>query len=158
MTDAENATEFTNIMSPVRAAGGSSMMTATPQRLPNRRGCENFSFQCSGLAYVATISRFQNGDLAEIFVSNHKTGSDADTAARDSAVVCSIGCGFHQCARRAARPRERRRVMSERRRPTYLIRLRPKPKIDAIRALRGALKVLNRRFGLRAIKVEKRKS
>jgi hypothetical protein len=48
--------------------------------------------------------------------------------------------------------------MSERRRPTYLIRLRPKPKIDAIRALRGALKVLNRRFGLRAIKVEKRKS
>jgi hypothetical protein len=52
------------------------MMTSMRQRLPNRRGCENFSFQCGGLSYVATISRFQNGDLAEI-VSNHKTGGDA---------------------------------------------------------------------------------
>jgi len=38
-------------------------------------------------------------------------------------------------------------------RPTYLVRLRPNPRIDAIRALRAALKVLLRRFGLRAIEV-----
>ena len=60
------------------------------QHLPNRRDCETFSFQRGGLSYVATISRFQKGDLAEIFISNHKSGSDADTAAKDSAVVCSI--------------------------------------------------------------------
>lgn len=40
----------------------------------------------------------------------------------------------------------------------YIIRLRPGPRIDAIRALRGALKVLGRRFGLRVIEVrEERK-
>jgi hypothetical protein len=38
-------------------------------------------------------------------------------------------------------------------RQTYVIRLRPRPGIDPIRALRGALKVLGRRFGLRAIEV-----
>ncbi len=38
-------------------------------------------------------------------------------------------------------------------RPTYLIRLRPLPNVDAIRALRAALKVLLRRFGLKAIEV-----
>jgi hypothetical protein len=43
-------------------------------------------------------------------------------------------------------------------RPTYIIRLRPKPKIDAIVALRAALKILRRRFGLQAIEVrEERK-
>ena len=38
--------------------------------------------------------------------------------------------------------------------PTYVIRLRPNPRIDAIRALRGALKILLRRFGLKAIEVK----
>jgi hypothetical protein len=42
------------------------------------------------MAYVASICRFSNGTLAEIFLSNHKCGSGADTAAKDSAVVCSI--------------------------------------------------------------------
>jgi hypothetical protein len=38
-------------------------------------------------------------------------------------------------------------------RPIYLVRLRAKPRVDAIRALRGALNVLGRRFGLQAIEV-----
>jgi hypothetical protein len=42
------------------------------------------------LTYVATISRFADGRLGEIFLSNHKAGSHADTNARDAAVVCSI--------------------------------------------------------------------
>jgi hypothetical protein len=41
---------------------------------------------------------------------------------------------------------------------TYLIRLRPQPGVDAIRALRAALKVLLRRFGLKAIEVKEEKS
>lgn len=64
-------------------------MTAR-QHLPNRRGCFSFDFQSAGCHYTATIARFANGDVAEIFLSNGKAGSDADTAARDSAVVASI--------------------------------------------------------------------
>jgi hypothetical protein len=37
--------------------------------------------------------------------------------------------------------------------PVFVIRLRAAPKVDAICALRAALKVLLRRFGLRAISV-----
>ena len=35
-----------------------------------------------------------------------------------------------------------------------VIRLQPNPEIDAIRALRAALKILLRRFGLRAVEVK----
>jgi hypothetical protein len=66
----------------------------TRQRLANRRACETFAFQCNGMAYRATVSRFPDGRLAEIFLSNHRAGSDADAAARDSAVVCSIALQF----------------------------------------------------------------
>ncbi len=62
----------------------------TRERLPNRRASESFAFSCAGMNYVASISQFPDGRLAEIFLTNHKVGSDADAAARDSAVVCSI--------------------------------------------------------------------
>ena len=68
-------------------------MTAR-QRLPDRRQCESFAFQCAGMAYVASIARFADGNLAEILISNHKCGSDADSAAKDSAVVCSIALQY----------------------------------------------------------------
>src|SRR5690349_8801579 len=64
------------------------------QRLPDRRGSETFTLQCAGLNYVATISRFADGRLGEIFLTNHKAGSAADTAARDAAIVCSIVLQF----------------------------------------------------------------
>jgi hypothetical protein len=60
------------------------------QRLSNRRAFETFVFECNDLRYVATISRFPNGELAEIFINNAKAGSHSDSAAKDSAVVCSI--------------------------------------------------------------------
>jgi hypothetical protein len=37
------------------------------QKLSNRRLAETFNFQCNGLDYVATVGRFDNGDVAEIF-------------------------------------------------------------------------------------------
>lgn len=43
-------------------------------------------------------------------------------------------------------------------RPIYVIRLRPGPGIDPIKALRFALKLLGRRFGLQAISVEEERS
>jgi hypothetical protein len=60
------------------------------RRLPNRRACETFAFQCNGLDYTASVSFFANGELAEIFLSNAKAGSQSDSAAKDSAVVASI--------------------------------------------------------------------
>ena len=60
------------------------------QRLPNRRASESFTFECNNLHYTATISRYADGRLAEIFLGNAKAGSHSDAAAKDSAVVCSI--------------------------------------------------------------------
>jgi hypothetical protein len=60
------------------------------KRLPNRRLSETFALACNGLTYLATISRFSDGRLAEIFISNAKAGSHSDAAAKDTAVVCSI--------------------------------------------------------------------
>jgi hypothetical protein len=62
----------------------------TRERLPNRRASETFNLECNGLRYTATISRFADGRFAEIFLTNHKAGSQADANARDSAVVCSL--------------------------------------------------------------------
>jgi hypothetical protein len=63
-------------------------------RLPNRRACETFEITAGGLNYRATVGRRDDGQVAEIFLSNHKVGSQADTAAKDSAVVCSIALQF----------------------------------------------------------------
>jgi hypothetical protein len=60
------------------------------QRLPNRRPCNTFGFECNGLSYTASIGSFPDGKLSEIFISNSKAGSHTDAAAKDSAVVASI--------------------------------------------------------------------
>jgi hypothetical protein len=38
--------------------------------------------------------------------------------------------------------------------PIYVIRLKPRSGVDGIKALRAALKLLGRKFGLRAVKIE----
>jgi hypothetical protein len=53
-----------------------------------------FAFTCNDLKYLATVSYFPNGGLAEIFISNAKAGSHSDSAAKDSAVVCSIALQY----------------------------------------------------------------
>ena len=65
-------------------------MSPHRQRLENRRPSETFALECDGLTYLATISRFADGRLAEIFISNAKVGSHSDAAAKDAAVVASI--------------------------------------------------------------------
>jgi hypothetical protein len=67
------------------------MNTVAPrEHLPNRRASTSFSFACNGLSYTATVSFFPDGRLAEIFLGNRKSGSHSDSAAKDSAVVCSL--------------------------------------------------------------------
>src|SRR5437764_13305186 len=62
--------------------------------LANRHACETFSFEVNSLHYSATISRYADGSLAEIFIGNAKSGSHSDSAAKDSAVVCSTALQF----------------------------------------------------------------
>ena len=69
-------------------------MTAVRKRLPNRRFSETFRFESAGLAYTATTSRFSDGRLAELFLSNHKSNSAADTSARDAAIVLSFALQY----------------------------------------------------------------
>jgi hypothetical protein len=59
-------------------------------RLANRRPSTTFDFTCGNLHYTCSYSRFASGGIAELFLSNHKSNSHADTAARDSAIAFSI--------------------------------------------------------------------
>jgi hypothetical protein len=59
-------------------------------RLPNRRLCVTFDIQVAHLAYKVSIGRFPNGALAEIFISNHRSNSSADVAARDCGILMSL--------------------------------------------------------------------
>jgi hypothetical protein len=70
------------------------MVAIKRERLPNRRQSETFDFECAGLRYTCTIGRFRDGRIAEIFLSNQKSNSAADTAARDAAIVASIALQF----------------------------------------------------------------
>lgn len=64
------------------------------ERLASRRASETFGFDCNALRYVATVSFFADGRLAEIFISNAKAGSHSDSAAKDSAIVASIALQY----------------------------------------------------------------
>ncbi len=64
------------------------------ERPPHRHGSENFEFEVAGLKYTATIGQFCDGRVAEVFITNCRTNSHADTAARDAAIVTSIALQF----------------------------------------------------------------
>jgi ribonucleoside-diphosphate reductase alpha chain len=85
-------------------------MTASAQsrhRLPNRRGHELLSFEHGGIHYTAGIGRFEDGRLAEIFLSAAKHGTAVDTNARDAAVAASLllqhGCSAETLSRALTR-------------------------------------------------------
>jgi hypothetical protein len=60
------------------------------ERLPNRRPSQVFDFEAMGLRFTASISRYSDGRVAEIFCDNHKAGSAAGTLVRDSAILLSF--------------------------------------------------------------------
>ena len=45
------------------------------RRLPNCRSSETFDIESQGLQFTATVSRFADGRVAEIFLQNHKAGT-----------------------------------------------------------------------------------
>jgi hypothetical protein len=64
-------------------------MTAR-RRLPDRRLCESFTFELDGLRFTATVGRFSDGSIGELFLTNHKSGNQSDTNARDAAIIFSF--------------------------------------------------------------------
>jgi hypothetical protein len=64
------------------------------ERLPNRRASIVFEIELHGLHYTASASYFADGRPAEIFLQNHKPGSQSDANARDSAVAASLALQF----------------------------------------------------------------
>jgi ribonucleoside-diphosphate reductase alpha chain len=63
-------------------------------RLPNKRASVSFDFVIGTLRYTCSFSRFANGRVAEIFLQNHKPGSQSDSNARDAAVAASLALQF----------------------------------------------------------------
>jgi hypothetical protein len=59
------------------------------QRLPNRRESENFSFELNGLRLTATVSLFDDGRIAELFLTQ-KPGTAVDINTRDAAIILSF--------------------------------------------------------------------
>jgi ribonucleoside-diphosphate reductase alpha chain len=64
------------------------------ERLPNRRAAETLEVEAGGLRYRATVGRFEDGRVAEIFLTSHKAGSMASIMASDAAVLASIALQF----------------------------------------------------------------
>jgi hypothetical protein len=60
------------------------------QHLPNRRGSMRFSFEHDGALYSATLSKFPDGRLAEIFIDARKSDSALAVHASDAAVLASL--------------------------------------------------------------------
>ena len=60
------------------------------RRLPNRRGCESSNFELDGLRFTFSTGKFPDGRIGELFLTNHKSGNQSDTNARDAAIILSF--------------------------------------------------------------------
>ena len=69
-------------------------MTAARCRLADRRASTTFQVEHAGLRYTVSYSRFADGSLAEVFISNHKRGNASDVAARDAGILLSFALQF----------------------------------------------------------------
>jgi hypothetical protein len=74
------------------------------RRLPSRRRSETFDLDAGGLRFTCTASWHPDGSLGELFLTNHKSNSAADTNARDSAIAFSIAIQQAPIPKRSAAP------------------------------------------------------
>jgi hypothetical protein len=66
-------------------------MIAIRERLPDRREAETFDSEAGGIRYCATVGRYPDGRIGELFINTgSKPGSAAGIAAAGSAIVTSI--------------------------------------------------------------------
>jgi hypothetical protein len=62
----------------------------TRHRLPDRRASMLFDFESMGMRFTASVSRYPDGRVSELFVDNHKAGSAIGTLVRDAAIILSF--------------------------------------------------------------------
>ena len=73
---------------------------STRERLPDRRALETIDFEHAEsrgghpFKYSAGIHRYPDGRLAELFINCAKVGTALDTAARDGAILASLGLQY----------------------------------------------------------------
>jgi hypothetical protein len=80
-------------------------------RLPNRRKAELLDFEHGGRRWTATVGRFPDGRIAEVFIDGSKEAAIVDLA-QESAIVATLalqsGCALetlrHALAGRGAGP------------------------------------------------------
>ena len=65
-------------------------MTATRERLPQRRASITFTFELDGFSYAATAGFYPNGRIGEVFLGAAKDGTSLSIATRDSAIALSF--------------------------------------------------------------------
>jgi hypothetical protein len=68
-------------------------MTAR-RRLANRRASTTFAIESQGLAFTVTVSAFDTGELAEVFITNHRASSGAGIMASDCTIAASLALQF----------------------------------------------------------------
>jgi hypothetical protein len=64
------------------------------EHLPNRRASVAFDFELGGLRFTCTTSNFADGRVGEVFLDNHKAGSQVGAIVRDAAVASSLALQF----------------------------------------------------------------
>jgi hypothetical protein len=71
-----------------------SQNTTRRKRLPNRRRATTLTIEDRGLAYTTTFGHFADGNVGEVFLQNHKPGSQADSnaAAVAASLALQYGC------------------------------------------------------------------
>jgi hypothetical protein len=62
----------------------------TRELLQNRRGSLLFQFKHGGVEYTATVSKFSDGRLAEIFIDSRRPNSQLAEFANDAAILASL--------------------------------------------------------------------
>jgi hypothetical protein len=62
----------------------------TREYLPNRRGSLSFKFEHAGFSYTATVSKFSDGRIGEIFIDHERPNSQLQEHASDAAVLASL--------------------------------------------------------------------
>jgi hypothetical protein len=60
------------------------------ERLPDRRASLLFDFESMDMRFTASVSRYPDLRIAELFIDNHKAGSGIGTLVRDLAIVFSF--------------------------------------------------------------------
>jgi hypothetical protein len=58
--------------------------------LPHRRASTLFDFTSMDMRFTASVSYYEDGRIAELFLDNHKAGSAVGTLVRDLAITFSF--------------------------------------------------------------------